>query len=160
MKNTDKILIGIVIGIVLLVMVAFVITLTKPAEVYQPEDTPEGVVHNYLLALKIEDYERAHGYLSPELPFYPESVDAFIIDVRDSYSFPRDNSTLTIQPELVRSDLAIVKVTETYFTGINLFGDSQYSNNFEMTLKKVGESWKISDGEGYRSYFDKNWKTD
>lgn len=31
---------------------------------YKPDDTPEGVVHNYLLALNQEDYEKAYSYLA------------------------------------------------------------------------------------------------
>jgi hypothetical protein len=71
MKSTDKFLIGIVVGIVLLVVAAFVITLARPEPTYQVEGTPESVAHNYLLALQKEDYQRAYGYLSPTLKGYP-----------------------------------------------------------------------------------------
>ena len=54
MKTTDKILIGIVAGIILLIIVALVVTLSRPEPTYQPEDTPEGIAHNYLLALQKE----------------------------------------------------------------------------------------------------------
>lgn len=69
MKNTDKMLIAIVIGIVLLVVIALAITLTRPEPTYQAEDNPEGITHNYLLALQKKDYERAYVLLSK--PFTP-----------------------------------------------------------------------------------------
>ena len=52
MKSTDKVLIAIVAGIILLIIVAFVVALAKPEPTYQAEDTPEGVAYNYLLALQ------------------------------------------------------------------------------------------------------------
>ncbi len=33
---------------------------------YIAEDTPDGVVHNYIVALLQEDYDRAYGYLAEE----------------------------------------------------------------------------------------------
>ncbi len=94
MKSTDKVLIAIVAGIVLLIVVALVVTLTRPEPIYQAEDTPEGVAHNYLLALQKEEYERAYGYLSPTLEGYPASADRFVEDVEDnSWSFRLNTDT-------------------------------------------------------------------
>ena len=73
MKSTDKFLISIVIGIMLLVVVAFGIAFLRPEPTYQSEDTPEGVVHNYLMALQREEYYRAYSHLSPVIPGYPDS---------------------------------------------------------------------------------------
>jgi len=51
MKSSDRFLIVIIIGIVLLAGGAFALTLTRPEPTYRSEDTPEGVATNYLLAL-------------------------------------------------------------------------------------------------------------
>jgi len=77
MKNTDKFLVGIVVGVVVLVATAFAVALLRPKPTYQLEDTPKGVAHNYLLALQQEDYKRAYGYLSPTIEGYPTSAEAF-----------------------------------------------------------------------------------
>ena len=60
----DKFLLGILIFIGLLVVAAvglFFIRNQTPA--YGPEDTPQGVLHNYAVALQLKDFERAYSYL-------------------------------------------------------------------------------------------------
>ena len=67
----DRFLTGILVGIGLLVVVALVVFFTrKNSQTYVPDDTPEGVVHNYVLAVLDKDYEKAYGYLA-ELKYKP-----------------------------------------------------------------------------------------
>ena len=149
MKSADKFLIGIVAGIALLVVIALVITLGKPEATYQPEDTPEGVALNYLLALQKEAYEKAYGYLSPELKGYPASVEVFVEDIQDhSWAF-RLNYKTTISFISVKTigNQATVTVKETRFRDGGLFESSQYVQNFDMELERVGGAWKIVDAD-------------
>jgi len=99
MKSTDKFLLGIVIGIVLLVIVSFVVTLTRPEPTYRAEDLPENVAHNYLLALQKKEYQRAYGYLSQELKNYPRSAERFAENIKDfSRRFDADEEvTLSVE---------------------------------------------------------------
>lgn len=62
----DRFLLGILIGIGILVLLAVVRVLTySPAEMtYGEETTPQGVVHNYLVAVYRQEYERAYSYLA------------------------------------------------------------------------------------------------
>lgn len=72
----DRFLTAILIGIALLVLVSLLVFFVRgKTQTYQPESTPQGVVHNYLLALANGDYQRAYGYLA-ETPDKP-SYDAF-----------------------------------------------------------------------------------
>ncbi len=72
----DRFLTAILIGIALLVLVSLLVFFARGrTQTYQPENTPQGVVHNYLLALAEGDYQRAYGYLA-EMPDKP-SYDAF-----------------------------------------------------------------------------------
>ena len=90
----DKFLLAIVIGAVVLVGIAIGVTLLQPEPDYLPEDTPEGVAHNYLLALDKGEYQRADSYLSPNLPGYPITGDAFAGDIdENSYWFGKDEDT-------------------------------------------------------------------
>src|SRR3990172_9629643 len=94
MKNSDRILFAIVAGVIVLVVVAFVVAFTRPEPTYQSEDSPEGITHNYLLALQQKDYERAYRYLSPELPHYPPDIDKFMADVQSQdYNFRFDQNS-------------------------------------------------------------------
>ncbi|NIM96395.1 MAG: hypothetical protein GTO18_22070 [Anaerolineales bacterium] len=154
MKGTDRFLIAFVIGVVILVVIAFAVTLLRPEPEYQVEDSPEGVAHNYLLALQKEDYERAYSYLSRQLEGYPTSTEDFTEDVQDySWAFRSGrNSTLTIESVDVADYKADVTVRETQFYGGGIFDSSQSINTFEMFLQMEHGDWKIADSEYYFAY--------
>lgn len=147
MKGTDKFLIAIVAGVVILVAVVFVLTLTRAnAPQYQAEDTPQGVVHNYLVALQLEEYERALSYLSPTLAGYPADADQFAADIdRASYQFAGygDDVSLAVESANVQGDKAKVAVRQTVFYRGSLFSTSESSSGFDVTLRREGGAWKI-----------------
>jgi len=154
MKKTDKLLIGIVAGILLLVLVAFGVALTRPKPTYQAEDKPEGVAFNYLFALQQEDYERAYSYLSPTLKSYPRTVEKFRDQIRDySWNFrglEDTSTTLAIDSVEVNGRQAYVGIRETQFHEGDLFSSSEYSHVFEMTLRQdENEKWKIVESDSY-----------
>ena len=157
MKSTDKFLIGIVAGIVLIVIVAFVITMTRPEATYQADDTPKGVAHNYLLALEMGEYERAYGYLSPTLKCYPASTEKFTEDVESgSWRFRANvDNNLSVKSAEVTGNRATVKVLESRFNGGDLFNGNQQTSVFEMELRLEDGAWKVVDSE---YYFAWNWK--
>jgi hypothetical protein len=69
----DRFLLGILIAIGLLVITSLALFFMRPAgQEYLPEDTPQAVVHNYILALNRGDLERAYRYLveSSDMPDY------------------------------------------------------------------------------------------
>lgn len=152
MKSTNKILFGIVFGVILLVVIAFVVTLRQPLPSYQDETTPDGVAHNYLLALRQSDYARAYTYLSPTLPGYPHDLDRFIQDVElNSWRFRlSEDVSLSIRSTNAADHTAIVTVRETrHHTGF--LGGSESVNSFRITLHQNNGVWKISDAENYWS---------
>ena len=56
----DRFLTGILVGIAVLVVVALVaFFIRKDTQSYVSDDVPEGVVHNYVLAVLNGDYEKA-----------------------------------------------------------------------------------------------------
>lgn len=153
MKNIDKFLLGIIAGIILLVGVAFAVAFWRPKPTYQPEDTPEGVAHNYLFALQQEDYERAYKYLSPGLESYPASVDKFTKDL-DEYSWQmqdlkNQSVTLAVDSTRLAGDRATVSIRETHFHRGDLFDSNQYTNTFDMTLQRENGEWKIIKSDTY-----------
>ncbi len=61
----DRFLLGILIGIGVLIIAALVVFfIRKDSQTYVPDDVPEGVVHNYVVAVLNKDYEKAYGYLA------------------------------------------------------------------------------------------------
>ena len=154
MKKTDKILLGIVIGIVLLVVFSFVLALNKPQPSYMPDDSPEGAAFNYLFAMQQKNYERAYGYLSPSIKGYPRTVDVFVDDVDTfSYTFRRlydTSTTLNVESTTITGETAHVGIQETRFYEGDLFSSGQYSYFFNMTLHMdTNGQWKIVDSDRY-----------
>ena len=152
MKQIDRFLLAIIAGIVLLVIAALALAFTRSPQDYLADTTPGNVAHNYVLAFKQRDDERAYGYLSPEIPGYPASRDAFSADVdRDRWSFNRESATVSVGDERITGDRAIVTVTETYFSEGGLFSSGQYTSSFNVTLRRAGETWKIVSADSYWS---------
>lgn len=156
MKGTDKFLIGIVAGIVLLVAAVLALALLRPAQQpgYRPGDTPEGVAHNYLLSLQLEEYDRAYSYLSPTLPGYPGNVEALERDVqgnRWNFGYPdRDRDvSLAVESANVSGDRARVVVRQTVFYRGGLFDSGQHSSTFTMTLRREQGTWKVTGSDSY-----------
>ncbi|HKZ70333.1 MAG TPA: hypothetical protein VJ020_09655 [Anaerolineales bacterium] len=154
MKNTDKFLIGIVAGVALLVVVAFAVALLRPKPAYQPEDTPEGVTHNYLFALQEKDYERAYTYLSPTLAGYPDSSEEFVDNIDEyqwSFGYGNDSTTLEVESTDITGSRAVVTVRETTFYEGGLFDSGQYSNTFKVKLRLNAPTgtWQITESDSY-----------
>ena len=151
MKKADKFLIGIVIAIILIVVAAFVVTMTRPEETYLAEDSPENIVHNYLLAIQREEYERAYRYLWPQIIHYPASQLIFEQDIEYySWTFGEGQDiTLSVKGATIRENLATVEVLESRFYGGNLFDSGQSVSTFKLELILRDGEWKIKDGDAY-----------
>jgi hypothetical protein len=157
MKNTDKFLIGIVVGVALLVGVAFGLALVRPKPAYQADDKPEGVAHNYLLALQQQEYARAYGYLSPTLKGYPASAENFAADIQNNrWNFRLDDTStaLEVVSAAVTGEQATVTVRETSFRAGGLFDSNQSATTFYMTLRRNAENsaWQITSSDSYWAY--------
>jgi hypothetical protein len=152
MKSTDKYLIAIVAAIVLVVVVAFGVTLLRPKPAYRAEDAPDGAVYNYLLALQREDYARAYGYLSTGFPGYPGDANAFADAVHDyPWQFGGGGGEVTFQvdPAVVTGDRATVNIQQTVFREGGLFDSDEYTSAFDLSLQREGGSWKLIDADRY-----------
>jgi hypothetical protein len=151
MKVLDKFLSGIVIGVILLVIIAFVVVLRRPSPTYRVENTPEGIAHNYLLAVRLGEFERAYGYLSPTLEGYPQSAAQFADDIEQQrWLFRLDEDvSLVVESAQINGDVATAVIQETTFYSDGLFNSNQYTNSFNMTLVRSGESWHIEKADGY-----------
>ena len=151
MKGTDKYLIGIVAGMVLLVVVAIVVVLLRPKPEYRSDDSPEAVVHNYLLALRTGDYERAYECLSPKLISYPKDLETFVEDIEDNeWNFRQNRDVaLNVQSAKIRGATATVEVLETVAYIDGLFDSGQYDRKFDMKLRQEDGSWKLFDGDSF-----------
>ena len=157
-----KFLFVIAVGVVILVAALLIsVVLRFESSPYRAEDTPEGVVHNYLQALQRKDYERAYSYLPPTLTGYPADLDQFVADVdrlaADVNSPPYDvnwykyDVSLTVESAEVSDDWASVLVRRTKLQQGDLFDGEQSSSTFYVSLQLVDGGWKISWADRYWS---------
>ena len=136
----DRFLTGILAGIVVLVVIALVVFfLRQNSQSYISEDAPEGVVHNYVLAVLDGDYEKAYGYLADldHKPTYEQFRDAFITGVVNP-----DNSAADIGDSEITDDTASVEVALIYNPSDPF--STGYRDAQRAILVRQGGAWKIA----------------
>ena len=148
----DRFLIGILIGIGVLILAALAVFFSRQnRQTYSPDDTPDGVVHNYILAVLNGNYQKAYGYLA-DLENKP-SYDTFRRSFATGTVNP-SNTGVTIGKTDVTGDDATVEVNT-----MNTQGDpfsSELSNTGSAQLVKQNGGWKISSMTAY-NLWDYNW---
>ena len=150
MQKPDRFLIGILVGIALILIAAFAVTLLRPKPAYKPDDTPENIVHNYLLAVENQDYARAYTYLSPSLDGYPPDMQVFIEDIeRNSWVFRRDvDHALSVTGSRSISEVIVVSISVTWYYN-EPFAGQPSTETFTLRVQAEGNSWKIISGEQF-----------
>ena len=136
----DRFLIGILAGITLLVVVALALFFTRRgASNYTADDTVQGVLHNYVLALQKQDYQKAYSYLAkkPDKPSY----DTFRQALLNGYVNP-GQSGVEILDTTLNGDEAIVDLAVVYISNDPFSGGSYRSNGKALLIRQDGQ-WKI-----------------
>jgi hypothetical protein len=148
----DRFLTGILVGIAVLVVVALaVFFIRKDTQSYISEDVPEGVVHNYVLAVLNNDYEKAYGYLAnlENKPMYEQFRDAFIKGTVN----PNDSAVDIGQSE-INGDTASVEVAIIYNPS-DPFSTGYRDVQRALLVEEAG-AWKLSSMPTYY-YWDYSW---
>jgi hypothetical protein len=148
----DRFLTGILLGIVVLVVIALaVFFIRSDNQSYVSEDVPEGVVHNYVLAVLNGDYQKAYGYLADldHKPTYENFRDAFIKGTVNP-----DNSAVDIGKSEINGDTASVEVVLIYNPSDPF--STGYRDVQRAILVRQSSAWKISSMPTYY-YWDYSW---
>jgi hypothetical protein len=135
----DRFLIAILVSIGLLVVLAVVLFFVRQAPPeYQSEETPEGVVHNFILAMQQEDYEYAYRLIQAEenKPTFNKFTQTFISEGR----YPENTSVQLgetyITGESARVDLTIIHSSNDPF-------NSTWDESSSAVLARQDGEWKI-----------------
>jgi hypothetical protein len=148
----DRFLTGILIGIGLLIAAALVVFFTRQNQArYVSELTPDGVVHNYVLAILRKDYQKAYGYLADlnNKPTFSQFREAFAVG-----RLVPDINAIRVGKADVAGDDATVQVdmvsapSDPFSTGYNNSGAAQ--------LVRQNGAWKISAMPTY-NLWDYSW---
>jgi len=148
----DRFLTGILIGIGVLVVAALAVFFTrKDSQTYIADDSPEGVVHNYVVAVLERDYEKAYGYLADleNKPAYEQFRQSFI----NGYISP-NNSAVDIGGSEITGEDATVEVA-TIYNPSDPFSTG-YRDVQRAILVKQNGAWKISSMPAY-NFWDYSW---
>ena len=135
----DRFLVGILVGIGVLVIVALALYFTRQdKQEYVAEDTPEGVVHNYALAVYRGEYEKAYGYLAEmeNKPTYNEFRQAFF-----NHFIDPSNAGLELGESEIAGDEAYVTLYMIY-NPTDPFSNS-YRNTDTARLERQNGAWKL-----------------
>jgi len=135
----DRFLVGILVGIGVLVIVALALYFTRQdKQEYVAEDTPEGVVHNYALAVYRGEYEKAYGYLAEmeNKPTYNEFRQAFF-----NHFIDPSNAGLELGESEIAGDEAYVTLYLIY-NPTDPFSNS-YRNTDTARLERQNGAWKL-----------------
>ena len=134
---------AIVIGVLVIATVSLVL-LTKGNKVtLLPEDSPQGTVQRYLIAIQEKDYQRAFSYLSFSPTDKITSFSDWLMMVGPQSS-SQSVWRATLGTVTENENNATVEINiDTLHSG-GLFGDSQFSQQINFLLIKKGNSWFIT----------------
>ena len=135
----DRFLLGILIGIAVLILASLVVFFLRPNNLtYGPEDTPEGVTRNFIVAIHNKDYEKAYTYLAED--DYKPSLEKFTEPFLLNYISPAD-SGIEILGANSSGQKASVQVSILY-SNRDPFASS-YRNSGQVSLLQQSGQWKI-----------------
>ncbi|MBI3160783.1 MAG: hypothetical protein HYZ26_14385 [Chloroflexi bacterium] len=151
--KTDRFLIGIVIGVLVLVVASVALVLTRPEAEYLSDDAPENVVHNYILAVLQEDYDRAFGYLSPDIAHGPEDAADLEHDLSYyNYRWDQDASYVIDSARVSGSSATVIVSALGFYSDDIFFGRGQYTDERTFRLGLENGKWRIVEGSIFFPY--------
>ncbi len=137
----DRFLTVILIVIALLVVASVsMFFLRQDGAGYLPEDTPEGIVHNYILAVQDGDYKRAYAYLADKeyKPTFDEFEEFYLFD-----QYGNGGAGIQIGETIIAMDTARVEVTVMENNSGGIFFDRYYDYVESARLVKQEGKWKL-----------------
>ena len=136
----DRFLTGILIGIAVLIVVALTVFFSrKDGNLnYVADDTPEGVVQNYVVALHKRDFDKAYGYLADleNKPTQEQFHQSFL-----NHSISPQNAGVEIGKAEIFGNSASVSLGVIYGQA-DLFSSGYRNADYAQLVRQNG-AWKI-----------------
>lgn len=144
--KTDRFLIGILIGVVVLLVVAglSLLVLRQPPR-QLPADSPGGTIQRFYSALEQRNYSQAYDLLSDKMEHKP-TRDAFTRYMADQFTYGTQTARVRIDSEQINGATATITVRATYNYGSGppLVGSNEYTATETFTLAQEAGGWRIT----------------
>ena len=138
---------AVVIGVLVIATVSLVLFTKGNNVTLLPEDTPQGVVQRYLIALQEKDYQLAYSYLlfdsSVKIPYTSYSDWLSSVTAMPAIS-SQSVWKATLSQVTLNDDSASVEVTIDTFQPGGLFADTLRSQLIIFQLSKINGKWLIT----------------
>ena len=142
MKSSNRLLIifGSAIGVLVIVAIILVLAMPVHQPALLPEDTPEGTLQRYFIALQNEDYAKAYSFITQ-----PEDPKMTYDMWRGQYNRPTEQNAwkVTIGKAIIIGNDATVDVVIEVFRQQGPFSDPININRMSFSLRKAGAGWTI-----------------
>lgn len=140
--SSSRWLAGIALTVLALVIISITLALVnRRAPALSPEDTPEGTVQRYLIAVQEDDADRAYGYLSSDLQEYCDY--AHFLDSKDTRR--NENERIVLKSSEIRGEQAIVRIEVTNTSLSPPFDVNEYSYPVQYVLEQEESVWRFSE---------------
>jgi hypothetical protein len=151
MKTSSRALIGfgIIIAVLIIVAITLVLTLGKGNPPLLSENTPQGIVQRYLIAIQEKNYPAAYNYLAPPDTSDPNYVKGSPLSSFDNWVMTTQyagNSTwkANLGKVTILGATANVEIIVDHFRPEGPFGNPVNTNNLTFFLKTVDSKWLIT----------------
>jgi len=133
---------GIALTVLALVIISVILALVnRRTTALSPEDTPEGTVQRYLIALQEDDANRAYDYLSSDLREYCDYAHfQDSIDIRET-----GDERIVLKSSDIRDEQTIVRIEATRTNFSPPFDVNEHSFPVQYVLKQEGNVWRFSE---------------
>jgi hypothetical protein len=135
----DRFLLAIILVIGILIVIALALFFFRQGgQTYLSDNTPQTVVHNYILALQKKDFQRAYNYLDEKegKPSFTQFHQAFINNQLNTSTAAAQIGEVTITGDEATVSLTLLQ------SGGGPFADTYRSSQAATTVRQSG-TWKI-----------------
>jgi hypothetical protein len=145
MKSPNRLVLGLGIAIAALAVIAIVLVLlTRNSVSLLPENTPQGTVQRFLLAIQNKDYPKAYSYMQLVESSKSVTYDEWLRDIPNTLPSTQSSWKANLGRTTVNSNSATVEVIVDTFRPDGPFGNSTFTQLVNFQLTKIGDSWLIT----------------
>lgn len=146
MKSSNRFLLGFGIIITVLVIAAIILVVTNHDEIDMlPEDTPQGTVQRFLLAVQEHDIQKAYTYLNIVENDMKLTYDDWIQSNSNEFQATQTTWKATLGNTVITDDTALVEVLFDVFQSGSPFEDPILTRRYIYQLGRTNDTWFITE---------------